>query len=300
VSDDVERVLGVEVKRPAKELFPGITKLDVAEYFAAVGDDMVRHLRDRPLNLDRYPDGIGGRKLFTQAIPGHFPESLVGRVTVPKRDGTVTHAMVDRPEALVYLAGQAVIALHAWTSRRDRLDRPDRLIIDFDPQVDDFAAIRSAAIQAGDLYRECGLEPFAMVTGSRGIHVVAPLRRTSDHARVAEVARAMARVLVERDPEGLTTEFSIAKRGDRTYVDVGRVRWGHTAVSPYSIRPKVQAPVATPLRWEELGGDALRPDGFTIRDVPKRLRTGGEPWADIAEHARGLGGARRFLRLSGR
>jgi bifunctional non-homologous end joining protein LigD len=298
VSEDVATVRGVDVKRPSKELFPGITKRDVAEYFAAVGEDMVRHVRDRPVNLDRYPDGIGGRKLFTQAIPSHFPERLVGRVTVPKKDGTVTHAMVNRPEGLVYLAGQAVIALHAWTSRRDRLDRPDRLIIDLDPQVDDFAAIRRAARECGDLYRECGLEPFAMVTGSRGIHVVAPLKRTSDHAGVADVARAMAKVLVERDPEGLTTEFSIAKRGDRTYVDVGRVRWGHTAVSPYSIRARPHAPVATPLRWEELGDDALEPDGFTIGDVPKRLRAQGDPWAEIDEHARGLGAARRQLRLS--
>lgn len=297
MSDDVATVRGVDVKRPAKELFPGITKLDVAGYFAAVGDAMVEHVRDRAVNLDRFPDGVGGRKLFTQAIPSHFPEDLVGRVTVPKQGGEVTHAMVGKPEALVYLAGQAVIALHRWTSRRDKLDRPDTLMIDFDPQVDDFAAIRRAAKECGDLYRECGLEPFAMVTGSRGIHVVAPLKRTSDHAAVAEAARAMAKLLVERDPEGLTTEFSIAKRGDRTYVDVGRVRWGHTAVAPYSIRAKPQAPVATPLRWEELDDDALRPDGFTIEDVPERLADGGDPWAGIAQHARGLGQARKALGL---
>ena len=297
MSADAAEVLGVEVRRPDKELFPGITKRDVAEYFAAVAPAMLPHVRDRPVNLDRYPDGIGGRKLFTQAAPSHFPEELVGRVTVPKKGGTVTHAKVARAEALVYLAGQAVIALHAWTSRADRLDRPDRLIIDFDPQVDDFAAIRRAAREAGDLYRECGLTPFAMVTGSRGIHVVAPLRRTAEHADVAPVARALAAELVRRSPDTLTTEFTIANRGDRTYVDAGRARWGHTGVSAYSLRAKPSAPVAAPLRWSELDDDDLRPDGFTLRDLPARVADGGDPWADIAEHAAALGPARKALGL---
>ena len=287
-----------EVSKPDKVLFgdDGLTKLDLARHYAAVGDVMVPLIAGRPLNLQRFPDGLGGRELFTQQAPGHFPD-WIRRATVPKRGGTVDHVVVERPETLVYLAGQAAITLHAWTSRRDRLDRPDRLIIDFDPQVDDFAAIRRAARQAGELYRECGLEPFAMVTGSRGVHVVAPLKRTSDHARVGEVARAMARVLVERDPDALTTEFTIANRGDRIYVDVGRVRWGHTGVAPYSLRAKEGAPAATPIRWEELDDDALRLNGFTLRDLPARLEREGDPWADIAKAASGLATARKILEI---
>ena len=288
-----------EVSKPDKILFPGdgITKLDLARHYAAVAPAMVPLIAGRPLNLQRFPDGIEGRELFTQQAPGHFP-GWIRRVTVPKRGGSVDHVVVERPETLVYLAGQAAITLHAWTSRRDRLDRPDRLVIDLDPQTDDFAAVRRAALQAGDLFRECGLEPFAMVTGSRGIHVVAPLRRTSDHARVGEVARAMAGVLAERDPDALTTEFSIATRGDRIYVDAGRARWGHTAVAPYSVRARPGAPVATPLAWEELSDETLRPDGWTIRTLPARLASpAGDPWADIGAHARGLGAARRALGL---
>jgi bifunctional non-homologous end joining protein LigD len=136
-----------------------------------------------------------------------------------------------------------------------------------------------------------------MVTGSRGIHVVAPLKRTTDHAGVGEVARALAKVLVERDPDHLTTEFRIENRGDRTYVDAGRARWGHTGVAAYSLRARPGGPVAAPIRWEELDDDALRPDGLTLRDVPARLEAGGDPWADIGRHARGLGDARRALGL---
>ena len=287
-----------EVSKPEKVLFPddGITKVDLARYYAAVAPALVPLVAGRPLNLQRYPDGLGGKALFTQQAPKHFPD-WIARATVPKRGGTVDHVVVERADTLVYLAGQACLTLHAWTSRRDRLDRPDRLIIDFDPQVDDFPAIREAALLAGELFRECGLEPFAMVTGSRGVHVVAPLKRTSDHADVAPVARALAAELVRRDPDRLTTEFTIAKRGDRTYVDAGRVSWGHTAVAPYSVRARPGAPVATPLRWSELHDDALRPDGFTLRDVPARLAEAGDPWADVAAHARTLTAARRALRL---
>ena len=257
---------------------------------------MIPLVRDRPLNLDRYPDGIGKRGLFTQAAPDHFPD-FVARATVEKKGGTVTHAMANDAATLVFLAGQAAIALHAWTSRADRLDRPDRLIIDFDPQVEDFAAIRRAALAAGDLYRECGLEPFAMVTGSRGIHVVAPLRRTSTHQQVNEVARAMAARLAAAHPDALTTEFRIANRGDRIYVDAGRARYGHTGVAPYSLRAKPGAPVATPLRWEELSDPDLRANAFDLRAVPARLAASGCPWASISASARGLGAARRVLGL---
>jgi bifunctional non-homologous end joining protein LigD len=287
-----------EISKPDKPLFPdGTTKLDLARYYDRVADVLVPHVDGRPLNLERYPDGIEGKQLFTQQAPKHFPD-WIRRATVRRHGGTVDHVVVEKRDTLVYLAGQACIALHMWTSRRDRLERPDRLILDLDPSVDDFATVQSAAKEAGELFRECGLTPFAMVTGSRGIHVVAPLRRTAEHAQVAEVGRGIAAVLAERDPERLTTEFRIEKRGDRIYLDAGRVRWGHTAVAPYSVRAKPTAPVATPLRWEELDDDALDPQGWTVHTLPDRLEElGGDPWADIASHAAGLSQARKALRL---
>jgi bifunctional non-homologous end joining protein LigD len=286
-----------EISRPDKPLFPeGTTKLDLARYYDRVAEVMVAHVAGRPLNLERFPDGIEGRSLFTQQAPKHFPD-WIRRATVPKKGGTVDHVVVEKRETLVYLAGQACITLHAWTSRRDRLDRPDRLIIDLDPSVDDFAAVREAALLTGEVFAECGLEPFAMVTGSRGIHIVAPLRRTAEFSDVASVGKRIADVLVERDPDRLTTEFRIDNRGDRIYVDAGRVRWGHTAVAPYSVRAKPGAPVATPLRWEELRDEALDPQGWSLHTVPERLASHGDPWAQIAAHAKGLASARRVLGL---
>jgi bifunctional non-homologous end joining protein LigD len=286
-----------EISKPDKPLFPdGTTKLDLATYYDAVGAVMVPHVAGRPLNLERYPDGIEAKQLFTQQAPKHFPD-WIGRATVPKQGGTVDHVLVERPETLVYLAGQACITLHMWMSRRDRLERPDRLIIDLDPAEQSFAEVRAAAHLTGELFRECGLAPFALVTGSKGIHVVAPLKRTSEHAQVAEVGKALAAELERRDPRALTTAFTIKNREGKIYLDAGRVRWGHTAVAPYSVRARDGAPVATPLAWSELDDDALTARSFTIRDVPERLARHGDPWADIAAHATGLSRARRALGL---
>jgi bifunctional non-homologous end joining protein LigD len=286
-----------EISRPDKPLFPdGTTKLDLARYYDAVAPAMLPHVEGRPLNLERFPDGIEGRRLFTQQAPKHFPD-FIRRITVKRSHppGTVDHATAESRDALVYLAGQAAITLHAWMSRRDRLERPDRLVIDLDPSVDDFAAVREAALLTGDAFRECGLEPFALVTGSRGIHVVAPLVRRADHEQVAKVGYGLAALLAGRDPDRLTDEFRIAKRGDRIFLDAGRVRWGHTAVAPYSVRARDGAPVATPIRWEEVQDDSLRPDGWTIRTLPERLEREGDAWKDIAEHATGLATARKAL-----
>ena len=187
-----------------------------------------------------------------------------------------------------------------WFSRSDRLDRPDRLIIDLDPTADDPDAVRRAALTLGELLRELGLEPWAMATGSRGYHVVVPLLRRADFDEVRSFARDVAALAAERDPDVFTTEQRKAKRRGRILIDVMRNAYAHTAVAPYSVRPRPDAPVATPLHWEELTEPATRPDRFTVRTVPERLERDGDPWRDIGRHAVGLAAARRALvRLRG-
>jgi bifunctional non-homologous end joining protein LigD len=194
----------------------------------------------------------------------------------------------------VYLAGQACITLHAWLSRADRLDAPDRMILDLDPADDRAPDAREAAIDIGMLLRELGLEPFAMATGSRGYHVTVPLRRRAGFDEVRSFARDVARVAVARDPR-LTVEQRKTARGGRIFVDVMRNTYAHTAVAPYSVRPRAGAPVAAPLRWEELSDAGTRPDGQTLRTVLGRLEREGDPWADIRSFARALGTPRRRL-----
>jgi bifunctional non-homologous end joining protein LigD len=286
----------VEVSRPDKPLFAeGITKADLAEYYATVAGAMLPHLRNRPLNLERYPDGVGGPRIFQQHASGHFPR-WVGRVRVTKRGGTVQHVVARDAATLVYLADQACITLHSWLSRTDRRDRPDRLVIDLDPSSDDAPEVRRAAGELGELLRELGLEPFVMTTGSRGYHVVLPLQRRQDFDAARAFARDVARLAAARDPESLTVEQRKAKRGERIFLDVMRNTYAHTSVAPYAVRARPGAPVATPLRWEELSDPATRPDRWTLRTLPDRLERDGDPWEGIDASPQALGAARRRLR----
>jgi bifunctional non-homologous end joining protein LigD len=277
----------VRITHPDKVLFPadGITKADLAEYYAAVAGAMVPHVRDRPLNLWRWNNGIDGDVVVQQAIPKGAPE-WVRRVVVPRRrGGDVCHAVGGEAATLVWLANQNCITPHVWTARADRPDHPDRLVFDFDPPDDGdshFEAIRAGAIAMGDLLREHGLTPYAMTSGSRGLHVVAPVRRGPDSDRVRAVAGDLAEEVAARLPDQLTTSWRKAGRGGRVLVDAARNTYAQTAVAPYAVRAKPGAPVATPLAWEELSDPDLSPRRFTLRDVPSRLEERGDPWEGIS------------------
>ncbi len=287
----------VEITHPEKVLFPddGVTKGELAEYYKRVAQWMLPHIKGRPLSLQRFPAGIGQRGFFHKDVPDYFP-AWVGRVEAAKHGGSVTHAIASDTRTLVYLANQNTITPHIWLSRADRIDRPDRLVIDLDPAPgSDFADVRRAARDAGELLREVGLEPFAQVTGSKGIHVWTPIQRRAGFDQVKEFADGLADVLTARNPDALTTEFRKAQRGGRILVDVLRNRYAQTVVPPYAVRPRAGAPVATPIEWGELSNSKLRPDGWTVRTVLRRLARKGDPWALIGEEARGLAQPRKRL-----
>ena len=280
----------IEISHPDKALFqaPKITKRDLAEHYDRVAPAMVPLVRGRPLALQVFPAGVAQRGFFLKNVPSHFPE-WIARVTVPKKGGSVTHVIADNADTLVYLAGQNVVAIHNWLSRADEPRQPDRLILDFDPSPGvGFGAVRAAARRAGELLREAGLVPFAMVTGSRGVHVVCPLRRGPTFGDVHGYARAMAERMVDEDPKRLTLEWRVADRGARIYVDVNRINYAQHAVAPYSVRPRPRAPVATPIDWDELEDPKLRPDRFTVKNIAARLESDGDPWRGIARRARSL------------
>jgi bifunctional non-homologous end joining protein LigD len=200
----------------------------------------------------------------------------------------VRHVLANETATLVWLANQNCITPHVSTARADRLDRPDRIVWDLDPTGDDFDLVRRTAIDLGGLLREAGSEPFAMVTGSRGIHVVVAIRRRYGYDAVRDAALRVADALVERNPDELTTAFRKEKREGRLFLDVNRNGRAQTAVPAYAVRPRPGAPVATPLAWAELEDRGLRPDGWTLRTVRERLERDGEPWAGIARSAGAL------------
>ena len=284
----------VRISHPDKVLFPadGITKADLADHYLAVAPAMVPLVRDRPLNLWRWNAGIDKPVVVQQAIPKGAPD-WIKRIEVPRRKGgDIVHAVGGETATLVWLANQNCITPHCWTSRADRPGLPDRLVFDLDPPDEDpashFPAIRAGALALGEVLRDLGLVPFAMTSGSRGIHVVAPLRRRAHADEARATAGTIAERLAERRPDELTTAWRKEKRGGRVLVDVARNTYAQTTVAPYAVRALPGAPVATPLAWDELEDPGLHPRRWTLADVPARLAERGCPWADIARAAKAL------------
>jgi bifunctional non-homologous end joining protein LigD len=277
----------VRITHADKLLFPdaGVTKADLAAYYAGVAEHMLPHVRGRPVSMQVFHGGVSAPGHFMKQAPDYFP-GWVKRVTVPKKGGTVTHAVADNAATLVLLANHNVITPHVWTSRVDKLDRPDRLIVDLDPEGDDdFERVKAGAKLMKGIYEAVGLVPFVMSTGSRGLHVVAPIRREIDFEAVLDLARDLARIAVDARPEDLTTAFMKDDRGGRVFVDILRNRWAQTAVPAYAVRPRPDAPVATPLSWHELDSADLHPRRWTVTNLHQRLAGIGDPWADMQRAA---------------
>lgn len=295
MTDDV-RVGGrtITVTHGDRVVFPdsGITKAEIVEHYLRVGRVMLPQVRGRPVMMQRFPGSDGMATIYQKAIPSHFPD-WIHRVTVPKVGGTVTHSVIDEAATLVYLANQGSITPHVWLSRVDHLNQPDRMIIDLDPGSGGVADARFAAHLARDLFTKAGLVPHLMATGSRGYHVVVPLRVRDTFEDVHEVCFGLAEALARRAPDRLTTEFHKAKRAGRLFLDCNRNAYAQTAVPPYAVRPRPSAPVAVPLGWNEL--DTTDPDAWTVRTIGERLERMPDPWSGFARHARTLDQARKWL-----
>lgn len=290
----------VKISKPDKVLYPDddVTKNDVAMHYAAVAEAMLPHLRDRPLTLRRYPDGIGGEGWFQKQAPDHLPD-WVRVAEVPQRSGGKGHYVVcDSRETLAYLANQAALEFHVWPATASAPEHPDLVVIDLDPP-DGMALkdLRATARQVRDLYEAVGLTPFVQTTGGRGYHVVAPLDGETDVDEVREFAREAADHLAAQHADQLTTALRKEKRGDRLFLDANRNGYGQTFVTPYSLRARPGAPVAIPIEWSELGN--AEPAGWTVFTARRRLAQKADPWRDIHRHAASAKRAREQLRKLG-
>jgi bifunctional non-homologous end joining protein LigD len=301
MNDQTAEVAGRDVKlsNQGKVLFPaaGLTKADLIGYYERIAPVMLPHLAGKPLSLVRYPNGIEAEGFMQKNASDYFPD-WIRRARLAKQDGAVDHVVAEDAATLVYLANQACVTFHVGLSRVDRIDYPDRMVIDLDPSDDDFAKVKRAAREARSLLEDVGLVPFLQTTGSRGLHLWVPLDRAADFDQVRDFAAQVAELLVARRPHELTTAQRKAKRGDRVLVDVARNAYAQTAVAPYSVRARSQAPVATPIGWAELNDPKLEPQRYTIRNVFRRLGRKQDPWAEIGRHARPLEPARQRLASS--
>jgi bifunctional non-homologous end joining protein LigD len=295
---------GIEVglSHTGKVFYPGggISKGDLIEYYLRVAGWMLPHLKDRPVIMARYPDGITGPRIIQKNVPDYFPD-WVTRVTVQKKEGSLQQVICDKPATLVYLANQACIEMHVFLSRTGRLDRPDQLVVDFDPPAADaFGAARQGALWLRALLAdEMGVTSFVKTTGGKGLHVHVPLDRRAGFDEARALATGLAKLLAARHPGTLTTEQRRGGRGDRVYLDVMRNAYAQSVVAPYVVRARPGAAVATPLHWDEVGDKKLGPGAFTLATMDARLDSGDDPWAGLTRRRYGLAGLRRRLELAG-
>ncbi len=292
-------------------LFPddGITKGDLFAYYDAVADTIVPHLENRPFTMKRWREGLPGGSFFQKQAPKGIPDWIPTRQfrTWPRgqRKDEMESRLVDFPlvnsrEALLWMVQMHCIDMNAWYSRVDKPDRPDYVVFDLDPPEEDGGY--ELAIEVAHLVRalleELELPGYVKTSGADGIHVLAPIQRRAIFEDTYAFAEAAARLLEQRHPGTVTTEWLKGKRSG-VLVDHRQNGWGKTIASAYSVRPKPGAPVSTPLRWEELTPE-VRPRDFSIDVVLERVGRLGDLYAPVLEDPRPLGAAaKRLARLAG-
>jgi bifunctional non-homologous end joining protein LigD len=277
------------ISHPEKVLFPddGITKGELAAYYEAIAQFMVPQIRARPITMERFPSGIGHKGFLQKDVSKGFPEWLE-RVEVPKKGGSVHHPLVCDTRSLLWLANQNCITPHVWTSRAPKLYQPDICVFDLDPSQDEPDDLRAAALSVRDLLAELDLPCWVKTSGSKGFHIVVPIDAEAGFDDVAAFAYATARVLVERNPNTLTLEFSKADRGGRIFVDTGRNGYSATFAATYAVRARRGAPVSAPCTWDELERGAVGPQSFTLRTMAERVAAVGDLWSDLPERGYSL------------
>jgi len=285
------------ISHPDKILFPedGITKGELASYYEMIAPVMLPHLRGRPITMERYHRGITAPGFFQKDVVKGFPEWLE-RVEVPKKDGTVHHPIANDARSLLWLANQNSITIHVWPSRAPNLYYPDICVFDLDPSNENEPErLRNAALMVRDFLNELGLTSWVKTSGSKGFHIAVPLDGKSDFGVVARFAHVVGRVLVERDPENLTQEFTKVDRAGRILVDTGRNGYSATFAATYTVRAKAGAPVSAPCTWDEVSSGAVGPRTFTLRMMEKRIAEVGDLWKDLLKSKRSLKAAIKQL-----
>ena len=269
----------VEVSRPNKIFWPqeGYTKGDLFAYYEAIAPWLLPFLKDRPLVLDRYPDGIEGKSFYQKNAPEFAPE-WIRTETVWSDDGDkeTEYFVCDSVESLLYIANLGAIPLHVWSSRIGSLERPDWCILDLDPKEAPFKHVVRVARAIHRLCRRIELPCHPKTSGGSGLHVLIPLGGQITYEQSRQLAELMARLVVRQLPEIATVARMLSARDDKVYIDYVQNGHGKLLVAPFSVRPYAGAKVSTPLHWREVSGK-LDAAAFNLRTVPARVKRQRQP-----------------------
>jgi bifunctional non-homologous end joining protein LigD len=259
----------------------GYTKGDLIAYYERVAPLMLPYLRDRPLVLTRYPDGITGKSFYQKDAPDFAPawvrtERIYSRDT--ERD--IAYLVVDDVEMLRYVANSAALLIHVWASRVPSLERPDWLVLDLDPKGAPFTDVVRVALALRGILERLELPSYVKTSGATGLHILLPLAARYTYEQCRTFARLLAVMGVEALPEISTVARPLRDRGGKVYIDFGQNGHGQTIVAPYSLRPLPGAPASCPLEWHEVT-PRLDPARFTLETLPSRFDKMADPLAPV-------------------
>lgn len=273
----------------------GVTKEDLAEYYASIWHTFAPHVVGRPLALLRCPDGIGGQKFFQKHVWEGISPAIVP-VRDPKQRGGAPLLSIRNIDGLMGLVQAAALEIHPWGSTVADWERPDRLVIDLDPGHGVvWRDVVTAAREVRARLEETGLTAFVKTTGGKGLHVVAPLKRKAEWPAVKAFAKSLAQAMAADTPQRYVATISKTKRRGRILIDYLRNQRGATAVAAYSTRARPGAPVSMPLAWRELR-PGLGSSHFTLINAPRKLRSRvSDPWADFKAAAVPLPSSRGIM-----
>ena len=274
----------VQITNTDKILFPKskITKGEYVEYYQEIAPYMLEHIRDRPLSLERFPEGIDGQTFFQKEAQEYFP-NFVKRIDIkPEEEASKLYTTVVNEASIVYLANLVTIP-HIWMSCISDLRKPDRMVWDLDPMGLSFSDVKVAAKLLRYLLKELGVHGYPMLTGSRGIHVVAFVAPAYDVETIFDFTKKVAQLITRKLPRFFTVAYTKSKRGKKIYVDYHRNVYAQTAVAPFAARAIEGAPIAFPVSWDDVDDDQLVAQTFTIRNVSERLHTHGKSWPEIVQ-----------------
>ncbi len=267
----------VKLSNPDKVYWPkeGFTKGQLLDYYDRIAETLLPYLRDRPVHLLRYPEGIEGHAFYQKDLVEQLPDWVHTAVVAEKEGAPVRYVVCNDRDTLLYLVNLGSIDLHPWMSRVDSMESPDYLVIDLDPSTDDFAPVVKIARELGKILHGAGMRPLLKTSGASGLHVFIPLKEGYTYEQARMFAELVARLVTKDNDDIATVERVVAKRGRKVYVDYLQNAREQTVVPAYVARPKPGATVSTPLDWDELDTD-LRREDFNILTVPARVDVVGD------------------------
>ena len=264
----------INITHPDKILFPleGINKKDLAHYYLKISDHMLPFLKDFPITINCFPEGVEKQGFFRQHAPKSLPSWFKTATLKTKNGEEMTHMLCQNKQTLVYLANQNAIEIHRWLSKVSNPDHPDIMVIDIDPPYGRFDFAILAAKLLKDKLKERGYNTDLMLTGSKGLHIISQCKDQENFEQIRDKLKKLTKQLSAEHEDKFTTDIRKDKRAGKVYLDLSRNAYGQTVIVPFSPSAKENSPIAMPIGWEELDSSDVKSDKYTIKNVFNLLK----------------------------